>query len=383
MAYLNEKGLAQVFEEVKKRIEAAQGAASSAGTTAASNVQKNLDSHTGIENKGNTSGAHGYNKGDLKVSVTAAQGDATQYYLGATVTDGYGNSYTQANGGARIDLVTTPSSSDSTGKAGLMSPSDKSKLDGIAANANNYSLSTATKSTLGGIKIGYTTSGNNRAVQVDADGNAFVVQTDTTYSNATTGAAGLMSATDKQQLTQLYTTNNLKALTVDSSGLISSTNLPSYVDDVLLFDGTVSASAPTSGVTNLTADAAKAAVTAGKTVGIVYSTSTKGFLAFVMTPASGSTAASVQYYTTWDASVARDNQYPLTATPEVGKIYVDTTGDKKVYRYGSSSTGLITISDVPEATLNRITTLETKVSTIGSAITTDEVTSSAEAVFGD
>src|SRR5574344_163385 len=35
-----------------------------------------------------------------------------------------------------------------------MSSSDKSKLDNIATNANNYSLPTATATTLGGVKVG-------------------------------------------------------------------------------------------------------------------------------------------------------------------------------------------------------------------------------------
>ena len=38
--------------------------------------------------------------------------------------------------------------------AGLMSATDKTKLDGIATGANKYSLPTATSSTLGGIKVG-------------------------------------------------------------------------------------------------------------------------------------------------------------------------------------------------------------------------------------
>ena len=38
--------------------------------------------------------------------------------------------------------------------AGLMTASDKTKLDGIASSANNYSLPTASSSTLGGIKVG-------------------------------------------------------------------------------------------------------------------------------------------------------------------------------------------------------------------------------------
>ena len=48
-----------------------------------------------------------------------------------------------------------------TSANGLMSSVDKTKLDGIAYNANNYSLPVATSSVRGGIKIGYTESGKN------------------------------------------------------------------------------------------------------------------------------------------------------------------------------------------------------------------------------
>ena len=39
-------------------------------------------------------------------------------------------------------------------------------------------IPTASSSTLGGVKVGYTTSGNNRAVQIDSNGNLYVVQKD-------------------------------------------------------------------------------------------------------------------------------------------------------------------------------------------------------------
>lgn len=48
---------------------------------------------------------------------------------------------------------------------GLMSNSDKVKLDGIATNANNFTLLPATNEALGGIKIGYSENGKNFAVQ--------------------------------------------------------------------------------------------------------------------------------------------------------------------------------------------------------------------------
>lgn len=65
---------------------------------------------------------------------------------------------------------------------------EKTKLSGIEANANNYSLPAATTSALGGVQVG-----SNLAVDANGvlSGN---------YSNATTSAAGLMSAADKTSL---------------------------------------------------------------------------------------------------------------------------------------------------------------------------------------
>jgi hypothetical protein len=48
----------------------------------------------------------------------------------------------------------TSYSNATTSADGLMSSADKTKLDGVATSANNYTLPTASSSTLGGIKIG-------------------------------------------------------------------------------------------------------------------------------------------------------------------------------------------------------------------------------------
>lgn len=59
--------------------------------------------------------------------------------------------------------------------AGLMSGTDKVKLDNIAAGANNYTLPVASDTTLGGIKTGYSDVGITEwAVEVDNDSNAYV-----------------------------------------------------------------------------------------------------------------------------------------------------------------------------------------------------------------
>ena len=55
---------------------------------------------------------------------------------------------------------------------GLMSYQDKVKLDGIASGANNYSLPTASATTLGGIKISRNAPGNSWPICVDGNGLA-------------------------------------------------------------------------------------------------------------------------------------------------------------------------------------------------------------------
>lgn len=63
-------------------------------------------------------------------------------------------------------------------------------------NAPSSTVSQATSSTLGGIKIGYTTSGKNYAVQLDSSGKAYVnvpwTDNNTTYSAATSSTLGLV-----------------------------------------------------------------------------------------------------------------------------------------------------------------------------------------------
>lgn len=68
---------------------------------------------------------------------------------------------------------------------GFMDESDKRKLDGIANNANNYSLPTASSTIKGGITLGYSQSGKNYPVVLDSTGKAYVnvpwTDTNTTY----------------------------------------------------------------------------------------------------------------------------------------------------------------------------------------------------------
>ena len=98
--------------------------------------------------------------------------------------------------------------SDATqSSSGLMSAADKTKLDGVATNANNYSLPTASATTKGGIKVG-----SNLSMSGDT-----LNATDTTYSNATQSTAGLMSAADKTKLDGVATNANNYSLPTASA----------------------------------------------------------------------------------------------------------------------------------------------------------------------
>lgn len=90
-----------------------------------------------------------------------------------------------------------------TTAAGLMSTTDKSKLDGIAAGANNYVHPTHSAKTSGLYKITVDNLGHVTAASVveKADIVALgIPSSDTTYSAVTTTKNGLMIASDKSKL---------------------------------------------------------------------------------------------------------------------------------------------------------------------------------------
>ena len=116
--------------------------------------------------------------------------------------------------GSYNDLIDTPSNATTTIN-GLMSSSDKIKLNGISSNANNY--------------IHPTTSGNKhipsggssgQILKWSANGTA-IWETEKTYSNATTSSSGLMSASDKTDLDACVET-----LSADASMFLSSIKSP-------------------------------------------------------------------------------------------------------------------------------------------------------------
>ena len=156
---------------------------------------------------------------------------------------------------AKADTDTATTTAD-----GLMSAADKEKLDGVAANANKYSLPLATASVRGGVKIGYEENGKNYPVEI-ANEKMFVnvpwenttytnfvksgsgaksglvpapsttagttkylredgtwtVPPNTTYSAATSSNAGLMSSGDKKKLDGIY--SGATPVTIRTGGL--------------------------------------------------------------------------------------------------------------------------------------------------------------------
>lgn len=67
---------------------------------------------------------------------------------------------------------------------------------GVTGKPSTFAPPTAAASTLGGVKVGYTTSGKNYKLQVDASGNAFVnvpwTDNNTPYNQATADTLGLV-----------------------------------------------------------------------------------------------------------------------------------------------------------------------------------------------
>lgn len=103
------------------------------------------------------------------------------------------------NGSAAKTVNIPTYSNASTSSAGLMSASDKSKLDGIASGANNYSLPTASASTLGGVKVG---SGLNisNGVLSTSGGDVKIHETTINFEDIITNNRTEMTSSEKNEV---------------------------------------------------------------------------------------------------------------------------------------------------------------------------------------
>lgn len=161
---------------------------------------------------------------NVTISVTLANFDASKIASGTISIDRLPKAALErlvvvANDTARFALTTaTVQSGDtvkvtSTGKMYLIK--DESKLNsedgyepytasqassvpwsGVTGKPSTFTPPTSSATVLGGIKVGYTTSGKNYKVQLDSSGNAYVnvpwTDNNTTYSQATSDNLGLV-----------------------------------------------------------------------------------------------------------------------------------------------------------------------------------------------
>lgn len=161
---------------------------------------------------------------NVTISATLANFDASKIASGTISIDRLPKAALErlvvvANDTARFALTTaTVQSGDtvkvtSTGKMYLIK--DESKLNsedgyepytasqassvpwsGVTGKPSTFTPPTSSATVLGGIKVGYTTSGKNYKVQLDSSGNAYVnvpwTDNDTTYSQATSDNLGLV-----------------------------------------------------------------------------------------------------------------------------------------------------------------------------------------------
>lgn len=112
---------------------------------------------------------------------------------------------------------------------GIISKEDKVKLNGIAAGANNYTLPTASDTTLGGIKVSANANGSSWPICVDGNGLAYTKikglnrnSFDNTISNISIESNSYSSIYDTRSIT-MYNGNDLIAnLTLpDESGRLA------------------------------------------------------------------------------------------------------------------------------------------------------------------
>ena len=178
-----------------------------------------------------------YYAGQAKTSATAAAADRAAAETASQTAVSKAEAAASAEAAAKSAIEAKPSDVATQSTNGLMSAADKTKLDGIAENANNYTHPGYTAQASGLYKVTVDSTGHvSAAAAVDkSDITALgIPESDTTYSAATTSAEGLMSAADKTKLDGVtagankythpsYTAraSGLYKVTVDSTGHVS------------------------------------------------------------------------------------------------------------------------------------------------------------------
>ena len=198
-----------------------------------------------------TNGGTGSDTAPMVGVITAADEAAARSVLGlGTAATTASTDYATAAQGALADSAQQPPSE------GAFTDGDKSKLDGIAASANNYSLPDATSTTLGGIKVGTNLS-------IDSNGVLSSTDTNTTYSVGDGGLTqnnftdalkskldnavltiGDQSVAGEKTFTSKMTATNIVNLA--SSGVMTTVKGTLNVDEAVTFDSTLDVTGDTS-----------------------------------------------------------------------------------------------------------------------------------------
>ena len=174
IAYVNKTNTFNANQTVYGTLKATTGAFGSINKNASS---KYLPSSVAAD-KSDTK-VYNTNGGLTDVSVYAKSTDVSSTY--AKKSEAVSNINVQSIGQSLFITETINGKDTSinvpiakTATDGVMSAADKAKLDGIAANANNYTLPTASTTAKGGVQLGYTATGKNYPLNVDANGKAYV-----------------------------------------------------------------------------------------------------------------------------------------------------------------------------------------------------------------
>ena len=188
-----------------------------------------------------------YYAGQAKTSATAAAADrAAAETASQTAVSKAEAAAASAEAAAKSAIEAKPSDVATQSTNGLMSAADKTKLDGIAENANNYTHPSYTARASGLYKVTVDGTGHVSAVAAVAKSDITALgipESDTTYSAATTSAEGLMSAADKTKLDGVtagankythprYTAraSGLYKVTVDGTGHVSAASAATKSD---------------------------------------------------------------------------------------------------------------------------------------------------------
>lgn len=139
--------------------------------------------------------AEGATKTIVEDSVASAS--TTNAASAKSVKQAYDLAYSKAN----TDVATT------TNK-GLMSNTDKSKLDGVAPGANNYNLPVATSSILGGVKIA-----NNAGLEITGGGTLGATTLKSSVDNHIADSVKHITAAERTKFNTVGTVANLKTTT--------------------------------------------------------------------------------------------------------------------------------------------------------------------------